>query len=69
MSPLNCSSVAKINSILWCHFTSDITKENMAWNKYQNKDGIHQTIFIDNIPDHFFLFFERNQYQFQTRYG
>ena len=41
----------------------------MAWNKYQNKDGVHQTMFIDNIPDHLFLFFERNQYQFQTRYG
>ena len=69
VSPLNCSSVAKIKSILWCYFTSNINKENMAWSKCQNKDGVHQTIFIDNFPEHFFLLFERNQYQFQTLYG
>ena len=64
VSPLNRSS-----SVLWCHFTSDINKENMVCSKCQNKDGVHQTKFIDNFPEHFFLLFERNQYNFQTKYS
>ena len=69
VTPLNRSSVVNINSILWCHFTSDINKENMVCSKCQNKDGVHQTKFIDNFPEHFFLIFERNQYNFQTKYS
>ena len=60
VSPLNRSSVVNINSILWCHFTSDINKENMVCSKCQNKDGVHQTKFIDNFPEHFLLLFKRN---------
>ena len=69
VSPLNRSSVVNVNSIVWCHFTSDINKENMVCGKCQNKDGVHQTKFIDNFPEHFFLIFERNQYNFQTKYS
>ena len=69
VTPLNRSSVVNINPILWCHFTSDINKENMVFSKCQNKDGVHQTKFIDNFPEHFFLTFERNQYNFQTKYS
>ena len=37
--------------------------------KCQNKDGVHQTKLIDNFPEHIFLIFERNQYNFQTKYS
>ena len=63
VSPLNHSSVVNINSIVWCHVTSNINKENMVCGKCQNKDGVHQTKFIENFPKHFFLLFERNQYE------
>ena len=66
VSPLNRSGVTNVNSILWCHFTFDITKENMVCSKCQNKDGVHQIKFIDNFLEHFFLLFERNQSNFQN---
>ena len=69
VSHLNRSGVVNINSILWCHFTSNINKVNMGCSKCQNKDGVHQTKFIDNFAEHFFLLFERNQYNFQTKYS
>ena len=69
VTPLNRSSVVNINSILLCHFTSDINKENMVCRKCQNKDDVHQAKFIENFLEHFFLLFERNQYNFQTKYS
>ena len=69
VSPLNHSSVVNINSIVWCHVTSNINKENMVCGKCQNKDGVHQTKFIENFPKHFLLLFERNQYNFRTKYS
>ena len=65
----NRSSIVNINSILWCHSTSDINKEILICSKCQNKDGVHQTKFIENFPEHFFFFFEKNQYNFQTKYS
>ena len=41
----------------------------MVCHKCQNKDGVHQTKFIDNFPEQFFLLFERNQYNYQTKYS
>ena len=58
-----------LTSISWCHFTSDIDKERKFCRKCQNKDGVHQTKFIDNFPEHIFLIFERNQCNFQTKYS
>ena len=66
---LNRSGVVNIKSILWCHFTSDINKENLVCSKCQNKDGVHQTKFIHHFPEHFFLLFERNQYNFRIKYS
>ena len=33
------------------------------------QNGIHQAKFIDNFPSHFFVLFERNQCNFQTKYS
>ena len=56
--------------ILFCGVTLlPISIKNMVCRKCQNKDGVHQTKFIDNFLEHFFLFFERNQYNFQTKYS
>ena len=56
------SSAFNVSSTLWYHFTSDINKKSMVCSKFLNKDGVRQTKCFENFPEHFFLLFERNQF-------
>ena len=61
------SSAFNVSSTLWYHFTSDINKKSMVCSKFLNKDGVRQTKCFENFPEHFFLLFERNQFNFQKK--
>ena len=63
------SSEWRLHQFCFVYFINSINKQNIACSKCQTKESAHQAKFSENFPKHFFLLFEKKQFNFQMKYS